>query len=59
MEPRRENKDMWCDMYCEYARFPKNDKRSGANSCRTFDALWCEKYNQYVLKNDRCINESQ
>lgn len=43
----------YCDMYCIYAQFPKEDLGSG-RSCRTFDVLYCSLLEQNVLKNDKC-----
>lgn len=44
----------FCDTKCEYAKFPKDEAIDGAKSCRTFSALWCEKLDQYVVKNAPC-----
>ena len=44
----------FCDLRCEYAAFPSQDHLDGANSCRTFAALWCRKLEQVVAKNAPC-----
>ncbi len=44
----------FCDLRCKYASFPKEDAVDGANSCRTFAALWCSKLNALVPKNAPC-----
>ena len=45
---------LFCDMRCEHADFPKEDKMDGANSCRTFAAIWCNLLEQHVTKNAPC-----
>ncbi|MBD3384245.1 hypothetical protein GF407_04885 [candidate division KSB1 bacterium] len=47
----------FCDLNCEYAAFPRVDHVDGANSCRTFVALWCDKLDQLVTKNAPCALE--
>jgi hypothetical protein len=44
----------FCDLRCEFASFPKSKAVDGAESCRTFSALWCEKLGQLVTKNAPC-----
>ncbi len=43
----------WCSMECEYAQWPK-DNVDGAKSCRTFNALWCDKMQEHVTRNTPC-----
>jgi hypothetical protein len=44
----------WCDLNCVYASFPEEKGVDGSESCRTFQALYCEKLGRLVFKNDRC-----
>ena len=44
----------FCDLRCEHARFPAAANLDGANSCRTFAALWCKQLEQIVTKNAPC-----
>ena len=44
----------FCDLRCEYARFPRQEAVDGSNSCRTFSALWCTKLERLVTKNAPC-----
>ncbi len=44
----------FCDMRCPHASFPKEDNLDGANSCRTFAALWCDELEKIVTKNAPC-----
>jgi len=44
----------FCDMRCEYARFPKDEDIDGSRSCQTYLAIWCEKLQEYVTKNAPC-----
>jgi len=44
----------FCDLRCEHAEFPKQEHLDGANSCRTFAALWCNELNELVTKNAPC-----
>ncbi len=42
----------FCDLRCPHARTP--DKEGLDGSCRTFQALWCEKLSRHVVKNAPC-----
>ncbi len=44
----------FCDIRCEHASFPKETDIDGAQSCRTFSALWCKILEDYVTKNAPC-----
>lgn len=44
----------FCDLRCEYASFPRQEHLDGANSCRTFAALYCKALEQIVAKNAPC-----
>ena len=44
----------FCDMRCEYARFPRDDDIDGSRSCQTYLAIWCEQLQAYVTKNAPC-----
>ena len=44
----------FCDLRCEYAAFASDEHLDGANSCRTFAALWCNALQQIVTKNAPC-----
>ena len=44
----------FCDLRCEHAEFSTAEHLDGANSCRTFAALWCNGLNQIVSKNAPC-----
>lgn len=48
---------LWCDLNCPHASFPGNEGIDGSQSCRTFQALYCEKLGRLVYKNDRCRAE--
>ncbi len=45
---------LFCDLRCEHASFPQQEHVDGANSCRTFAALWCDKLQTLVTKNAPC-----
>lgn len=47
----------FCDLWCRYAAFPKEEAVDGAGSCRTFSALYCEKKKMYVHKNLPCAEK--
>jgi hypothetical protein len=49
----------WCDLNCVYASFPEEKGVDGSESCRTFQALYCEKLSRLVFKNDRCRVEAE
>lgn len=44
----------FCDLTCRYARWPKAQSLDGSASCRTFQALFCEKTQRTVHKNAPC-----
>jgi hypothetical protein len=44
----------FCDLNCRYARWPNDRAMDGAGSCRTFQALFCEKRKSLVHKNAPC-----
>lgn len=44
----------WCDFRCEHSDFAKEEALDGSRSCRTFQAVWCEKLKKHVLKNSMC-----
>lgn len=46
----------WCDMLCPDARWPEDEALDGAGSCRTFIAVYCEKYKRLNKKNAPCID---
>ncbi|MBN1482747.1 hypothetical protein EH223_12230 [candidate division KSB1 bacterium] len=48
------SKIKFCDLRCEHAEFPRQEHMDGANSCRTFAALWCRELQQIVSKNAPC-----
>ena len=60
MEEKKENagvtssRILFCDFRCEHASFPKDEGIDGAESCRTFSAVWCEKLQEYVTKSAPC-----
>ncbi len=43
----------FCDLKCEYARWPEK-LADGSKTCRTFIALYCEKLDMLVDKNGIC-----
>jgi hypothetical protein len=44
----------FCDLNCEYARWPEGESLDGSGSCRTFQAIYCKKKNRHVQKNMPC-----
>ncbi len=44
----------FCDLNCEYASWPEDGSLDGAGSCRTFQAIYCEKKKRHVHKNMPC-----
>jgi hypothetical protein len=50
---------VWCDMMCPHADWPKEDALDGSNSCRTFIAVQCNKYNKITAKNGPCLDRTQ
>ena len=47
----------FCDLTCKYARWPKDDGLDGSGSCRTFQAVFCEKKGRTVHKNAPCAEK--
>jgi hypothetical protein len=48
------SKIKFCDMRCEFARFPQDDDIDGSRSCQTYLAIWCTKLEEYTTKNAPC-----
>ncbi|MBS1261077.1 MAG: hypothetical protein MAG453_00398 [Calditrichaeota bacterium] len=46
----------WCTMACEHAAWPRENV-DGANSCRTFNAIWCRELGEHVTRNTPCALE--
>ncbi len=44
----------FCDMNCIYAEWPDAEALDGSASCRTFQAIFCEKKAMHVHKNAPC-----
>jgi hypothetical protein len=44
----------FCDLFCRYAEFPKDEAIDGSGSCRTFIALYCTLKKTLVAKNKTC-----
>jgi hypothetical protein len=44
----------FCEMNCRYADWPKEKGLDGSASCRTFQAIFCEKMGMVVYKNAPC-----
>jgi len=49
----------FCDLNCRYARWPEERAVDGAESCRTFQAVFCEKRNRLVHKNAPCSEKKK
>jgi len=49
----------FCDLNCRYARWPDEAGVDGAGSCRTFTALFCEKFKRLVHKNMPCGHKEE
>ena len=49
----------FCDFNCRYARWPEDSAVDGAGSCRTFQAVFCEKRNRLVHKNAACSEKKK
>jgi hypothetical protein len=47
----------FCDLTCKYARWPKKEGLDGSGSCRTFQAVFCEKTQRIVHKNAPCLEK--
>jgi hypothetical protein len=44
----------FCDLKCRYADWPKTEASDGSGSCRTFQAISCNKKGRLVHKNAPC-----
>ena len=44
----------FCDLNCKYASWPKDEAVDGSGSCRTFQAIYCQKEDRLVQKNAPC-----
>jgi hypothetical protein len=44
----------FCDHHCRFADWPSATALDGSGSCRTFQAIFCRKKEQVVLKNAPC-----
>ena len=49
----------FCDLNCRHARWPGAMAVDGAGSCRTFQAVFCEKRNRLVHKNAPCSEKEK
>jgi hypothetical protein len=49
----------FCDLTCRYARWPEDRAVDGAESCRTFQAVFCEKRGCLVHKNASCAEKKK
>ncbi len=49
----------FCDLSCRHARWPEKDALDGSGSCRTFQAIYCEKKDRHVSKNMPCPEKSR
>jgi hypothetical protein len=47
----------YCDLNCRYASWPKDLALDGAGSCRTFQAIFCERKERSVYKNAHCMEK--
>lgn len=47
----------FCDLTCRHAEWPKQEALDGSGSCRTFQALYCQKKNRLVQKNAPCLEK--
>jgi hypothetical protein len=47
----------YCDLRCKYAQWPQNEALDGSGTCRTFQALFCEKKQRTVHKNAPCVEK--
>jgi hypothetical protein len=44
----------FCDLNCRHAKWPEDRALDGAGSCRTFQAVFCERRKRLVHKNSPC-----
>jgi hypothetical protein len=49
----------FCDLKCRHAQWPTNSALDGSGSCRTFQALFCEKKDRFVHKNAPCAEKEK
>ena len=49
----------FCDLKCRYARWPDDEALDGSESCRTFQAIYCEKKGHVVHKNAPCLDKEK
>ena len=49
----------FCDLHCRHARWPDQDAVDGSGSCRTFQAVYCEKKGRIVHKNAPCTEKER
>ncbi|MFH1480067.1 MAG: hypothetical protein ABIG67_02265 [Pseudomonadota bacterium] len=47
----------FCDLRCRYASWPKREAYDGSGSCRTFQAVFCQKKERLVHKNVPCLEK--
>lgn len=46
-------------MSCRHARWPERESLDGSGSCRTFQAVYCEKKERLVHKNAPCTDKEK
>jgi hypothetical protein len=44
----------FCDLTCRHAEWAKTEMLDGSGSCRTFQAVYCQKKDRHVHKNMPC-----
>jgi hypothetical protein len=49
----------FCDLRCKFARWPQSEGLDGSGSCRTFQAVFCEKKQCTVHKNAPCFEKER
>ena len=49
----------FCDLSCRHAKRPEAMAVDGAGSCRTFQAVFCEKKKRLVHKNAPCSEKKK
>jgi hypothetical protein len=49
----------FCDLNCQFARWPKDEAVDGSGSCRTFQAIFCCKKDLLVHKNAPCLDKEK
>jgi len=55
--PVRKRGVLFCDLGCRHASWPQDQALDGAGSCRTFQAVFCEKKERAVYKNAPCLEK--